>query len=273
QRSSTSRARSRFSATQVCPPTSENRHRNSRCASVSRPPSDFNSNAKPSSRAQPQCGQAPGRKSNRSDAPANAPMRFKLAASRISREPPLGTCSHSTPSRPRKRRCSTSAVCRTRSGCRRRWLAPLSGVSEARAVMATPPTFAAARGRLKSEAHSSYSQASTGGRISRRRERQQGRKCACSTAFLPFAVHWICCLFLGGSSDAQRCGLKNLRERLFRRSEPFGDSVSSRTVAAARGARLGDHMGKVLAHHVEKYAEWASYCARVCNYVCLSWSR
>ena len=38
-------------------------------------------------------------------------------------------------------------------------------------------------------------------------------------------------LFLGGSSDAQRCGLKNLRERLFRRND---SSLSRKKSSASR---------------------------------------
>src|SRR5262249_26978 len=94
QASSTARARSRSEAKQVWPPASANRAIKSSCASLGRPPGALSSSAKELPRCQ----------SSRSLAPANAPMRFKLAASRISREPPLGTCSHSTSGLARRRK-------------------------------------------------------------------------------------------------------------------------------------------------------------------------
>src|SRR5262245_37648241 len=73
----------------------------------------------------------------------------------------------------------------------------------------------------------------------RRRARPRGLESACSTPILRVAGAWVSYLFLGGSSDAQWCGPKSLREQLFRRSWPSGDSVSNRIVAVARGARSG----------------------------------
>src|SRR5262245_58146528 len=69
QASSTARARSRSEAKQVWPPAAANRAIKLSCASLGRPPSDFNSNAKPSSRALQQCGHAPGRNRSTSATP------------------------------------------------------------------------------------------------------------------------------------------------------------------------------------------------------------
>src|SRR5262249_5801102 len=81
QASSTARARSRLEAMQVWPPAAANRAIKLSCASLGRPPSDFNSNAKPSSRALQQCGHAPGRNRSTSATPGATPRPFMIAAS------------------------------------------------------------------------------------------------------------------------------------------------------------------------------------------------
>src|SRR5262249_9748960 len=82
QASNTARARSRSEAKQVWPPAAANRAIKLSCASLGRPPSDFNSNAKPSSPPLQQCGHAPGRNRSTSATPATTPRPFTPGAAR-----------------------------------------------------------------------------------------------------------------------------------------------------------------------------------------------